>query len=56
MNMDFFAGYKTFIAALGLAGMACWQFSQGDYPGAWQSLMAALALYGVKMAINRQSK
>jgi len=51
--MDFLPGFKTNLAALGLAGLALYQFSIGDYPAAVQSLMAALAAFGLRQAIQR---
>jgi hypothetical protein len=52
--MDFLAGWKTLVAAAGLVGLAVYQYSQNDYTGAWQSLMAALAAFGLRMAIDRK--
>jgi hypothetical protein len=51
--MDILAGWKTNLAAAGLLGLSLYQFSQADLAGAWQSLMAALAAFGLKMAIAR---
>ena len=51
--MDILPGWKTYLAAAGLFGLALYQFSQGDYASAWQSLMAATAAFGLKMAIER---
>ncbi len=50
----FLDGWKTYIAAAGLFGLALYQFSQAQYDIAFQSLMAALAAVGVKHAVNRQ--
>ena len=44
-------GYKTYIAALGLLGLAIYQASTNDYTEAFQSLMAALAAAGLRSAI-----
>jgi hypothetical protein len=52
--MDIFPGWKTYIAAAGLFGLAVYQLSQGDSTAAWQSLMAAIAAFGIRTAINRK--
>jgi len=52
--MDILTGYKTFFAAAGLVGLALYQASTHDFASAWQSLMAALAAFGLKMAVERQ--
>ncbi len=52
--MDFtkiLAGYKTYAAAIGLAALAVYQFTQKDYQTAAQSLLAALAAAGLRSAI-----
>ncbi len=49
--IDKLAGYKTYIAAAGLAALAFYQFSMGDVPAAIQSVMAALAAAGLRHAI-----
>jgi hypothetical protein len=50
---NFLDGYKTYVAAAGLIGLALFQFSSGDYPAAWQSMMAGLAAFGLKHAVSR---
>ena len=45
-------GYKTYLAAAGLLGLAIYQASQGDYPAAVQSVLAALAAAGLRNAIT----
>ena len=52
--MDILPGWKTYLAAAGLFGLAVYQFSQGDLGAAWQSLMAALAAFGLRTAIDRK--
>lgn len=52
---DFLKGYKTYIAAVGLLGLAVYQASQADYFGAVQSLMGALAAFGLRSAISEQN-
>jgi hypothetical protein len=42
------ANQKAYIAALGLVGLAMYQFSQGDRCHAWQSLLAGLAAAGIR--------
>ena len=46
-------GFKTYLAALGLAGLGLYQISQGDYPAALQSFLAALAAAGLRRAIAK---
>jgi hypothetical protein len=46
-------GWKTYLAAAGLFGLAVYNFSQGDYPTAWTNLMAAIATFGVRNAMAR---
>ncbi len=48
-------GWKSYLAAAGLFGLALYKVSTGDYPGAWTSLMAALAVFGVRQAIAVQA-
>lgn len=49
-----FGGWKTYLAALGLLGLAIYQFSQGQIELAIQSLMAALAAFGLRQAIDKK--
>lgn len=51
--MNFLAGYRTYIAAAGLLGLALYQLSQGDATTAFQSLMAALAAFGLRAALSQ---
>lgn len=46
-------GYKTYIAAAGLLGLAIYQFSTAQYVPAYQSLMAALAAFGLRAAVAK---
>lgn len=48
-------GYKTYIAAVGLFGLALYDASTSDYVGAYQSFMAALAAVGIRHAIAKAS-
>lgn len=51
--MNLFSGYRTYIAAIGLLGLAAYQFSQGDVPAAVQSFLAALAAFGLRSAFSK---
>ncbi len=44
---------KSFWAGLGLAGLALYQATQKDYPAAWASIMAALAVWGIRHAVAK---
>lgn len=46
-------GLKTYIAAAGLACLAIYQFSIGNYEAGFQSLMAAAAAAGLRNAITQ---
>jgi hypothetical protein len=46
-------GWKTYLAAAGLAGLALYQFSIGEYATAWTTLLAALTAAGLRHAIDR---
>jgi hypothetical protein len=48
-------GYKTYIAALGLVGLAVYQVSQGEYDQAVQSFLGALAAAGLRSAIAKSN-
>ena len=50
--MDALKGYKPNLAAIGLMCLAFYQFSQGSVDLAFQSLMAALAAFGLRQAIS----
>ena len=41
-------GKKTYIVAIGLAGLALYQASMGQAEAAWQSLMASFAAAGFR--------
>lgn len=49
-------GWKTYLAAAGMLGLAIYQFSQGQYDLAVQSIMAALAAAGLRHAIATDKK
>jgi hypothetical protein len=48
-------GYKTYIAAIGLAGLAVYQFSQGQFDSGYQSILGALTAAGLRHAIAKAS-
>lgn len=50
------SGWKTYLAAGGLLGLALWQLSQGDFEAASQSFLAALAAFGLRSAIAKQER
>jgi hypothetical protein len=50
--LDSLKGYKTYVAAVGLIGLSVYQFSNNDFPNAYQSLMAGLAAFGIRSAIK----
>ena len=47
--MDALKGYKTNLAALGLLALAFYEFTQGHMDVAMQSLMGALAAFGLRL-------
>ncbi|MBA4191327.1 MAG: hypothetical protein C0467_25375 [Planctomycetaceae bacterium] len=47
LKLEALSGARTYIAALGLAGLAISQFATGSYDAAATSLLAALALVGL---------
>ena len=50
--MDTLKGYKTNLAAIGLLCLAFYEFTQGHMDVAMQSLMGALAAFGLWQAIS----
>jgi hypothetical protein len=46
-------GYKTYVAAAGFAGLALYQFTQGDATAGFQSLLAALGAVGLRHAVSK---
>ena len=48
-----FDGYKTYIAAAGLFGLALYHFTVGDFSNGLETIMAALAVFGVRNAMAR---
>jgi uncharacterized membrane protein YphA (DoxX/SURF4 family) len=54
--LGFLSGYKTYLAALGLFGMALYQVfvaKPPDYVGAYTNVMAALAAVGLRHAVAK---
>lgn len=49
----FMSGYKTYIAAAGLLGLAVYQLSQGQYEAAGQTFLAAWAAAGLRSALSK---
>ena len=54
--MEIINGYKTYLAAAGLLGLALYQFSQGQFEAAMQSLFGALAAFGLRQALGNGSQ
>lgn len=52
--VDILSGAKSYIAAAGMAGLALYQLTQGQFDLGLQSLLAALAVLGVRHAIAKQ--
>lgn len=51
--MNVLNGYKTYLAAAGLFGLAIYQFSQGNIDGAIQSALGGLTALGLRSAIAK---
>jgi len=49
------SGYKTYIAAAGLAGLAVYQLSQGQLEPALQSLLGSSTAVGLRHAVAKQT-
>jgi hypothetical protein len=47
------SGYKTYLAAAGLVGLAVFQVSTGQYEQAVQSALAALTAAGLRHALAK---
>ena len=48
LKLEKFAGVRTYVAALGLFGLGLYQFSQSQPEQATASILAALALVGLR--------
>ncbi len=53
--LDILSGYKTYLAAAGLIGLAIYQASQGQFEPAVQSVLAALATLGMRHATAKNA-
>ena len=51
--MNILQGWRTYLSAAGLFGLAIYNLSQSDYVTSWTNLMAALATFGVRNAMAR---
>lgn len=49
-----FKGKRTYLAAAGLVGLAVFNFSTGNLPGAGHALLEGLAAIGLRLAIASQ--
>jgi hypothetical protein len=49
--VNFLNGYKTYIAGLGLFGLALYNASVGNYQTAMQNFLAGLTAVGLRAAI-----
>jgi hypothetical protein len=47
------SGYKTYLAAVGLVGLAVYQISQGQIETALQSFLAAVTATGLRHAVAK---
>jgi hypothetical protein len=54
--MGFLQGYKTYLAAVGLFGLAAYQLSQGQMELATQSFLGGLAALGLGAKVERLIK
>ena len=50
--MSVLGGYKTYLGAAGLFGLALYQLSQGDYQAAFESLGQAIVAAGLRGALK----
>lgn len=48
------SGLRTYLAAIGLVGLAVYQLSVGEYAAAWASFMGALAAFGIRTALRNE--
>jgi hypothetical protein len=52
--LSYLDGYKTWLAASGLFGLALYQLSQGELEQAVQSFMGGLAAVGIRHAVAKK--
>jgi hypothetical protein len=51
--LNLLSGYKTYLAATGLVGLAVYQISQGQFEAGVQSVLGALATAGLRHAVAK---
>jgi hypothetical protein len=51
--LNLLSGYKTYLSAAGLVGLAVYQISQGQIESGAQSFLGALAAAGLRHAIAK---
>lgn len=49
------SGYKTYIAAIGLVGLAVYNLSVGDFASAGNNFLLALVAVGLRGAVHAQT-
>lgn len=52
LKLNALAGVRTYVAAAGLFGLSVSQFADANYDAAVASLMAALALVGIRAKLD----
>lgn len=50
---DPFPGFKTYFAAAGLVLHGLWQMTQGNLDIGWTEVLAGLAAFGLRNAVER---
>lgn len=51
--LNWLEGYRTYIGAAGLLGLALYQFSVGEYAAAAESFGLALVAFGLRKAVDK---
>jgi hypothetical protein len=51
--LNLLSGYKTYLAAAGLVGLAVYQLSQGQFEPAIQSVLGAVTAVGLRHAVAK---
>lgn len=54
--LDFFSGWKTYIAGIGLIGLGLYQASQGLYQEGLASIVAGIGLMTGRRAVERLAR
>lgn len=52
-TLNLFDGYKTYLAGVGLFGLALYQFTQGDLNQAFETFFLGLSAFGLRHAITK---